>query len=260
MPDPSRKGWKFPIHFKGFSNSRKADAKGKDVRSSSSLGTAIGKTDTVSGGSSQAAAGLTPAPTSTNTAQHVGPEAKNARSLEESKSLEGVRPPGDTKLSEDTTPPEDGRPLEDNKPPEDGVTTAQLLDLAQQRNALWKDAFDALRADKPDLVANFDAIVHDSANLDTSIDIFSSDGIAAIINSQKSKMESRQWKYHWFGKDYKVRDTAEGILTAVNKIQPAIAYGMQFAPPFVSLPWSAISIVIPVSRRVDTRYSGFPKF
>jgi len=50
---------------------------------------------------------------------------------------------------------------------------------------------------------------------------------------------------HWLGETYKVRDTAQGILKMVDLVQPGIAYGMQFAPPFVSMPWSVISMLIP---------------
>ena len=134
---------------------------------------------------------------------------------------------------------------DDGKPQDAGDSSRKLRLLAEQRNTLWKSAFDILRSEKPDLVANFDAVVRDYARVQSSVEIYSPDGISAVTEFQKTQKEARQWKYHWFGETYKVRDTAQGILTMVDTIQPGIAYGMQFAPPFVSMPWSVVSMLIP---------------
>lgn len=66
-------------------------------------------------------------------------------------------------------------------------------------------------------------------------------------------MESKQWSYSWFGKPRKVRDTAESILTVMNRVSGIVSIGMSSAPPFVSLPWSmAISIVSLVMSDFDS--------
>jgi hypothetical protein len=57
-------------------------------------------------------------------------------------------------------------------------------------------------------------------------------------------MKSKQWTYTWFGKPQKVRDTAESILTAIEKVSGIVSVGISAAPPFVSLPWSMATSLI----------------
>ncbi|KAF8858009.1 hypothetical protein BDZ45DRAFT_410629 [Acephala macrosclerotiorum] len=117
--------------------------------------------------------------------------------------------------------------------------------LQVERELLWKKAYEALRKEKPQLVANLETIIKNDANLPEKTDIFSSEGIAAVSLSQKKRMEDKQWTYAWFNKPHKIRDTLEGILGAVSKATPLVSAGMNLAPSFVSLPWTFISLTIP---------------
>ncbi|KAH7109298.1 hypothetical protein B0J11DRAFT_238031 [Dendryphion nanum] len=57
-------------------------------------------------------------------------------------------------------------------------------------------------------------------------------------------MESKQWTYSWFGKPQKVRDTAESVITTIDKVSELVSVGMSAAPPFVSLPWSVATCLV----------------
>lgn len=119
--------------------------------------------------------------------------------------------------------------------------------VTEARAALWEKAYKTLQADKPELILNLESIIKDDADLSQDLDLFSSAAIAKVVSTQKMRMENKQWTIHWFDKKVKVRDTIESILSTVQSASPIIAAGMNFAPAFVSIPWSFVSIILPVS-------------
>jgi ankyrin repeat protein len=134
---------------------------------------------------------------------------------------------------------------------------------AKLRNALWKRAYKRVRQENPELISAFEKLIkitdrkkskNDDAPLATSqvgADKKSDDAaglteydISAVAQREKERMANKQWTYSWFGHAIKARDTLESILMVVKSSQEIIALGMEAAPPFVSLPWSVISILI----------------
>lgn len=118
------------------------------------------------------------------------------------------------------------------------------VDLDTARDHLWRRAFEKLRADNAELVDVYEVLMKDDAGIDQSANIFTKKSISAVVAKQKTRMESRQWTYSWFGKTQKVRDSAESILTTVNKVSGIVSAGMSAAPPYVSLPWGMATSLV----------------
>ncbi|KAJ4297750.1 hypothetical protein N0V90_005645 [Kalmusia sp. IMI 367209] len=110
--------------------------------------------------------------------------------------------------------------------------------LITARNELWKRAFRRLKKEQPELALVYESLVKSDAGVDQSTDAFTPDAIAVVVQKQQTRMDSKQWTYSWFGKPRKVRDTAESILSTINKVSGLVSVGMSSAPPFVLLPWS----------------------
>lgn len=61
-------------------------------------------------------------------------------------------------------------------------------------------------------------------------------------------MLNKQWTWSLFGSNTRIRDTVDAIIRLVMDSSAFISVGMTLSPPYVSLPWSAISALIPVSQ------------
>ncbi|GIJ86535.1 hypothetical protein Asppvi_005424 [Aspergillus pseudoviridinutans] len=138
-------------------------------------------------------------------------------------------------------------PLTNPEPNPEPAPPPQSLNAA--RDALWRKAYKTLRAEQPDAIANYVAIVKDDANLPQDAILFDHATFAAVPRTQKQKMENKQWTYPWFDRPRKIRDTIEAIQTVISESSPIISAGMNFAPIFVSLPWSFISLLISFAMR-----------
>lgn len=79
------------------------------------------------------------------------------------------------------------------------------------------------------------------------MDLFSQETIAKVVASQKERMESKQWTYRWGDTSKTVRDTVKGILSVVQDATSIITAGVSQGPSFVSVPWSFMSVILPVS-------------
>jgi len=122
-------------------------------------------------------------------------QASQASSASPSSARNSTKSPPPVQIETDDRVLKDVKRANDANVVDAGLTDPdQLRVLAERRSQLWKAAFDALALEKPKLVANFHAIVHDYARLDANIDIFSPDGISAVTESQKTQMETKQWK------------------------------------------------------------------
>lgn len=53
--------------------------------------------------------------------------------------------------------------------------------------------------------------------------------------------------YKWRGRPKNMRDQVDTILDIVQKGASLVSVGMNLAPVYVSLPWTAITILLPVS-------------
>ncbi|KAI9932609.1 hypothetical protein MW887_008856 [Aspergillus wentii] len=121
----------------------------------------------------------------------------------------------------------------------------QSDDVNAARESLWQSAYQQFVKEEPELAKAYEMLLKNDSGLSPSTSLITSEGMFAVADHQKSRMENKQWMYSWFGKPKKVRDTAESILTVVQQASGLISAGMTMAPIYVSLPWSMVSALIP---------------
>jgi hypothetical protein len=143
-------------------------------------------------------------------------------------------------------------------PPVTSVSSAAMQSpdgaALQLDEVLWKEAYNSL--DK-ELKLRYETILKAELNIPNDWPL--QDQANCLVNARKKRVLSRQWTYKWNGKQRKVRDTIDGILNTVEKFAGLISVGMNFAPVFASVPWTAVCALLPVSlsniRAVDLLYS-----
>lgn len=106
---------------------------------------------------------------------------------------------------------------------------------------------------KPKLLQAYEAILADVSNVTPPTNTGGAISVQKkhevmqkIVKAQKNRMENRQWTWAFFGSQKTVRQTIDTMLQLVEKSSALISVGMTFAPPFVSIPWSAVSALIPL--------------
>lgn len=125
-----------------------------------------------------------------------------------------------------------------------GTTASISTGPATDSSTLWQAAYDKLRDDNASLIEDYELILKNDANIPQHADL--RDRLAEVAATQKRKADNKQWKFQWFGKPQTVRDTIERILTLTNRSAGLISIGMNYAPPYVSVPWSAMTALIPL--------------
>ncbi|KAF1957280.1 hypothetical protein CC80DRAFT_592578 [Byssothecium circinans] len=129
------------------------------------------------------------------------------------------------------------------KPVSEMVPADQDAMFVAARKELWRKAFQRLSDEEPDLAASYEELLRADAGVENEA-TFSPEVTDAIVTKQRSRMQSKQWTFSWFGKHQKFRDTAESVLTTINKVSGFVSIGMSAAPPFVSLPWSMATCLV----------------
>ncbi|TKA44571.1 hypothetical protein B0A54_04521 [Friedmanniomyces endolithicus] len=117
--------------------------------------------------------------------------------------------------------------------------------LETAREELWKAAYEKFREDQPESLAAYEALIVDQNDL-LDAQLLVPETAAIIVKQQRERMESKQWTYSWFGAPQKVRDTAETVLKIVQDASDLVSVGMKAAPIYVSLPWSMITVLVPL--------------
>ncbi|KAE8448954.1 hypothetical protein EG329_008750 [Mollisiaceae sp. DMI_Dod_QoI] len=111
--------------------------------------------------------------------------------------------------------------------------------------SLWQEAHKKLAEQDPDLIRDLETIIKEDAGLDPKSDIKIQ--MEMVVQHQKMKMESKQWSFNVLGiKEVKVRESVDSILSLIDQSRDLIAAGMTFAPVYVSIPWTAVSSLIPI--------------
>lgn len=123
----------------------------------------------------------------------------------------------------------------------------------QLHTELWKAAYERL---DEDLRRRYEVLL--KAELNADMDSNLDDQAVLLLERRKQRVENRQWTYRWRGRPRKVRDQVDTILDVVQKGSSIISVGMNFAPIFVSMPWTAITTLLPVSLSFATL--TFPAF
>lgn len=124
-----------------------------------------------------------------------------------------------------------------------------FIDVSVQvaRESLWEEVYKALKQEQPELMTNFESVVKDDAEIAQDDNLFSAAAVGKVVALRQQRMENRQWTFMFFDKPHKIRDTIEGILSTLQTIAPVISAGMNGAPPYLSIPWTFVSMAIPVS-------------
>lgn len=127
--------------------------------------------------------------------------------------------------------------------PGDGIQLPQPDDAALRLDEeLWKAAYSRL---EDGLRQRYETILRQQPGI--SKDLSLDRQAAAPVELRMNRVENRQWTYTWRGRSRKIRDQVHGILDVVEKTAGVVSFGLQFAPPFVSLPWAGITTILPVS-------------
>ena len=113
-----------------------------------------------------------------------------------------------------------------------------------ERLMLWQEAYDKLRKEHPDLIEHYEAAVKDDAGLPQNIDL--QEQMGKVVKAQRAKTSNKQWRFQWFGQQQSVRDTVEGILNLTDRSASLISIGMAYSPPYISIPWSTVTALIPL--------------
>jgi hypothetical protein len=109
---------------------------------------------------------------------------------------------------------------------------------------LWKTAYDELRKTECRLIEDLEAVIKADVSLSAETDLKYQIGL--VVKFQKDRMESKQWSFPWFGKTLKVREVVGNIFSMLDKSSELVSMGMNFAPIYVSIPWSAVAALLPV--------------
>jgi hypothetical protein len=110
---------------------------------------------------------------------------------------------------------------------------------------VWKQAYDKFVKDQKTLSEVYERLIGADVGCDPDLDIKTQ--MNTVVERQQNYMEGRQWTFRAWGssKPRKVRDAIDGILTMTKNASSLISLGMNFAPVYVSLPWSAVAALIP---------------
>ncbi|KAM0259207.1 hypothetical protein ACHAQJ_003412 [Trichoderma viride] len=124
------------------------------------------------------------------------------------------------------------------------ISPSPLSSLQDKSSALWKEAYDKLRSENVSLFDHYEAVLKEQAGVSPSSSL--RDQLTTVASAQRKKAANKQWRFQWFGEQQSVRDTVERILSLTNQSASLIAIGMTYAPPYVSVPWSAVTALIPL--------------
>ncbi|KAK2596014.1 hypothetical protein N8I77_013525 [Diaporthe amygdali] len=133
-----------------------------------------------------------------------------------------------------------------------GHTVATSSDDAS--SALWKQAYDELRKDNPSLMEEYEMVLKEQAGVPQ--DGTMQNQMHTISKAQQLKCKNKQWSFQWFGQPQSVRDTIERILNLTSRSASLISIGMTYAPPYVSVPWSAVTALIPLMMNDFKEHTG----
>jgi hypothetical protein len=110
--------------------------------------------------------------------------------------------------------------------------------------SLWKAAYDEVKNTDAHLIKDLETVIKADASISAETDL--KEQIALVVRVQKDRMESKQWSFPWFNKTLKVREVVDNIFSMLDKSNELISMGMNYAPIYVSIPWSAVAALLPV--------------
>jgi len=121
-------------------------------------------------------------------------------------------------------------------------------------SALWEEAYAELKKENSDLVNNYEKVLKHQIGISQNANL--RDALAQVAKTQREKAQNKQWKFQWFGAEQSVRDTVERILSLTSRSAGLVSLGMSYAPPFVSVPWSAFTALIPLMMNDIKEHNG----
>ena len=113
-----------------------------------------------------------------------------------------------------------------------------------ESTSLWKAAYNEVRNIDPCLIEDLETVIKADASISVETDL--KEQMLLVVNFQKDRMESRQWSFPWFSKTLKMREVVDNIFSMLDKSKALISIGMNYAPIYVSIPWSAVAALLPV--------------
>ena len=128
------------------------------------------------------------------------------------------------------------------------------LSAADESAKLWKRAYDLLYEENPEVMDDAEAVLKDQAGIPQRANV--RDRLADVAAAQKKKFQNKQWKIQWLGKPQIVRDKIESVVELTNQWSGLISVGMTYAPPYVSVPWSAATALLPMMMNEFKEHQG----
>ncbi|KAF5010741.1 hypothetical protein FDECE_3096 [Fusarium decemcellulare] len=147
-----------------------------------------------------------------------------------------ISQPPDPKLQE--------TPLPQDAQASPTLTLGSAPSLEDESAKLWKRAYDLVYEENPEIMDDVEAVLKEDARIPQEANM--RDRLADVAVTQKEKFQNRQWKLQWHGKSQPVRDKIESIVELANQWSSLISLGMTHAPPYVSVPWSATTALLPM--------------
>lgn len=132
-------------------------------------------------------------------------------------------------------------------------TSLQPGGLEVERALLWQEVYNDVQRENAVLISEYEVILSSASNGpipdETTVSLPDKlEVMQHVVKFQRQRMLNKQWTWSLFGSNTKIRDTADAIMRLVLDSSALISVGMTLSPPYVSLPWSAICALIPVSQ------------
>ncbi|MBE3049369.1 ankyrin repeat domain-containing protein [Candidatus Bathyarchaeota archaeon] len=140
------------------------------------------------------------------------------------------------------------------KPGAEDLSSAPAPCPADESARLWKRAYDLLSEENPEIMDDAEAVLKDQADIPQQANM--RDRLADVAAAQKKKFQNKQWKVQWLGKPQMVREKIESVVEHANQWSALISVGMAHAPPYVSVPWSAATALLPMMMNEFKEHQG----
>lgn len=130
------------------------------------------------------------------------------------------------------------------------------ISVEEHRAALWRAAFEELRRENEKLVGISQTVLREQSSIPNDEKETLTEQLAAVAKAQRQRVDNRQWQFQWFGRTQSVRETIERILNITQRSTSLVSIDINQAPPYVSIPWSAITALIPLMMNEFKEHKG----
>jgi hypothetical protein len=117
--------------------------------------------------------------------------------------------------------------------------------LANQNDALWKEAYEKFKVDDAPLCKSLQDIVR--ADPGTVQDMPLESQLGAVLARKRRVMEDKQWVFYWQKKEIKIGPQFDKIIRLFQIVKPIGDTAAALDPIHAGIPWACASVLLPVS-------------